>query len=676
MVRIEPEEYVAWQNNLFKVAGLAAVAGMFLMLGLGVAAIVLPHTGEAKEVREIAKPVVLASLGTFLLLLWGLFKERQGLAEKIPTCNWRHVAIVGSIVAFAVPVLHLGFLVGIGCTLLYAFSVMPSLEVRLRRVAVCDAVCSVIFVEVMRRAGGWEWEGASQTAKTMLVAYSLCALFWPLCLALVSVFDLPRIARLSWLFYNAYAAHAGAIVLMSAKIYLDEIFADDGGEAGVGQKGCIRSTILSPLGVILLGFRAANQNGDYSGPPKTGIPQEPCLADDTGAAAVVRRMIKSAGGVEAVVVCVLTSLWLWALITAHIVYPIQFRVAPSDAQQPKRPCFDRFKEWLQRSTMRLSCVGTFLAAGVILGALMNFMVIVPWRESSPDAAQRRLLALEAAASLAPPALVPAFVVELLPSRRSALAGSNVSSVDDGVDALRRQLQTITMPYPTPAPPMDCTPEYNNSSNDSNFSNDTECPNETTPFSETLDYLLGLPGGDMEYVESCVNETWCSANISLPPFGYVPKARCPLTYCKTCIQCWPDCPEPDNEEEAKVSASMIGLTIANTTRWAWVAVPTVQIQATWCELGALAPALFGLLLYITRSYACSLVGEVSEQLNAELSEQRKMEKIKRLKAEGKDIMDVRVKKTREREALVLVRMSPVEPLPDATGAARAGRVFSV
>merc|ERR1712176_488061 len=73
------------------------------------------------------------------------------------------------------------------------------------------------------------------------------------------------------------------------------------------------------------------------------------------------------------------------------------------------------------------------------------------------------------------------------------------------------------------------------------------------------------------------------------------------------------------QKAKDSMDMLNslndVLLGSSSQTAWCAIPVGQLRATWCQLGPLAPILYGLVYFICRSYACSLVATVSDKYNA-------------------------------------------------------------
>eukprot|EP00927_Polykrikos_kofoidii_P047740 TRINITY_DN4200_c0_g1_i1.p1 TRINITY_DN4200_c0_g1~~TRINITY_DN4200_c0_g1_i1.p1 ORF type:complete len:720 (+),score=120.64 TRINITY_DN4200_c0_g1_i1:202-2361(+) len=711
-----------WQDGVFKAAAGVLCVTSLLLVGSVLWVFSLEGSSEAEggDLFVFAKVITLSSLCVSLVAVGGLFKERQALGERLP-----HVTPVRTIIAvlgllFFVPLLHIGFLVGAALITLCAMSTFSREQLRICGVAVCDAAISFFLVEMMRRGGGWDWNaatgqaGAQKTAKFLIGSYAWTTGFFPLCIVLVTTRQLPTMAKLLEMVYGFFAMHAAVIALVSANIYLEERFQN--ASVGDGGKGCVRSVVPSGFGVMLWIFSAVNRRGKYDGPQTPGKTPEPCrqMTENLISTVETKEISVGTSGKDAIVVFILMGVYCFSLMAAIIVCPPGSKVAPDQvitgdqsdmsfnarSRRHFKRCLDVLKK-LGKGGARLVCILSFIAGAIVLGVLFSVVVLAPSLSDNGDDADRRLSPL-ATEPLPWPSeqLVSAWVARSEhPNNRSQSPSLTEASSDPlflrtaetsrAFGFHRRMVENNSNNSNNSNATNNSMCRISDSSNSSG-SNNSEFNNSSgennsrlvrcdsllpVTIEGTMQYFLGGAGGNMTVVYECADETWCGEDIVDPLLGMRSNPRCELAACSTCEFCLPPCPPPKPPEVQRVAVSSVGLAVAKTVLFGWAALPSVQIQATWCETGALAPTLFALLLFICRCYVMSLISVVA----AKQAEKRQMEAREEIRKRSKELgYDVEMKrKQKTSTGLTLIDLTPPASMPDPkTVCSNDRRIFGV
>jgi len=341
---------VAWQNALAK--GVCAVTCFGLLL-TALAAIIISARRAGPDANEpmledMAVPIVLLVAVVLLLFMAGVLKEREALKEKLPKCTLFRSSLVLVLGALVAPPMHLGFgILMLLAVLGFVVSLAgPKIGPRLCGVAVCDAALCLALAEVSRRGGA---AGDLLQARLMLFLYgTIGAVLLPCFSMLSTVAYLPKVSWASVAGYTVLGLHAAVVFLQGlAELMRTSI---SGGEVDYGGGACIRSSVQSPLGVLLSSLRSSSRIPRYDGPAP---PPGPCpTLDEVNALAApdpTKVIACDSMDYGPLVFFILLGVFLVCiLIVALAVFKPSKQVVPQDAVEVrsktkwKRLCFTLF----------------------------------------------------------------------------------------------------------------------------------------------------------------------------------------------------------------------------------------------------------------------------------------------------------------------------------------------
>jgi hypothetical protein len=405
------EATFTWQDGLFKFASVTASCGTVVLFGIVLALFVMP--GMEERFNGFVKPLTMGATFAVLVLTAGVFNERETISHRLPACRFwiGLIAVVfGMVVCGALfPLGHPTFILVEGIMVLLAISVFRKGENRLRLIAVCDLLLVIGIADQMRQAGAWK-SGRGMMPSMLFLSYAFCGVFLPLCLIFLSFVFAPILARVVSIMFAAMGFQAGAVVFLSAGVWVDEYFGRK--IAGlVDNASCFRPVELSAFQYLIMSLGQVNvgdplDDGGFEAPPSTIKIDAPCLHTIPTPAPTVwvswHERDDFWQGSEAVVFAVLVAAYVFAMIVSCIVCPMETKVSPmrSSSKTNKggaasncvRHCRSIFVS-LGRSTMRLVCVLGFLAGAFVL--FLFFTAAAYQRnqavaEGSVDTAGRRL----------------------------------------------------------------------------------------------------------------------------------------------------------------------------------------------------------------------------------------------------------------------------------------------
>jgi len=211
--------------------------------------------------------IILPSVAALMVLFYFVLREREAVGERLPFLPIRHKRLAQFLLfcVFIVPVLHLGFwliLLTVGLMALYAAIQNEWLRVRL--VAVFDALMCLVLVGVMKSAGAG---GDYYMARFLISVYCVFAMLLPCMVLFQDKIDESWFGRLNCFGYVVLALHAALIVLTAVSSLVIE--AVKGPHQLFTEDSCIRSLVPSPTEATLTFMGSFAQSPIYepAGPP-------------------------------------------------------------------------------------------------------------------------------------------------------------------------------------------------------------------------------------------------------------------------------------------------------------------------------------------------------------------------------------------------------------------------
>lgn len=376
---------LSWQNNLAKVVAAITAAGILFITIAIVVAWAWPSSengGEPGFLKNAGAPVVCIAMAAFLLLIAGILHEKDMLHDRLPTCTGKKLGVGALVVIMLVPIFHLGFAISVFLFMIIALSMRPTLSMRVRSIAVCDALLCFAVVEVMRQAGPMGEYGVARALLALYAAFFITML--PGVTFLASFLFLPKLSRLACYGYAAAALHAAGITLLSAGRLLNESI--DGDSKNYGEQRCIKSIAVSPLGLFLELIQNASVTPDaYRGPVNTSPCYNPAAA--LSASGIIVTPLCDKIGFEVITLFLMIGAYIlvWVLfVYLCFVHTSEARVVPegSDGKKKKKGldvCFA-----FGKNAGRLICFAALLVGAIFLSVLAA--VVLPCK-SDPSTSQ-------------------------------------------------------------------------------------------------------------------------------------------------------------------------------------------------------------------------------------------------------------------------------------------------
>jgi len=352
---------MTWQTALVRVAVVVACCGVLMVLGA--AAMVAaspegPRADRAKSFKPIALPVVVVTFLAFMLLVVGIFREREKLAERLPQVTGKRILIAVVMLLLVFPIFHLGFALCACLIGLAALTLLPTQEWKLRGIAVCDGLICLFLAAVMTHAGHM---GDFVAASALLgIHTTLFTTVLPVIALLVSVKYLPRLAQLTCAGYMLAATHSVAITLQALHTLVSE---NTGGiKKDFGGVRCLRSIAASPSGLVLGWISAALEADPYEGPRQAPDPCAAAAPVSSNASAATCEPL----GFDKLFFFILVGAYILACVVACTICPFESRVVPEDVASPKSGMLHCLCK-LGRSVTRLIVLATLVVGAVLVG---------------------------------------------------------------------------------------------------------------------------------------------------------------------------------------------------------------------------------------------------------------------------------------------------------------------
>lgn len=625
---------------------------------LALAALVGTSAGDfhVPWLDSVLVPSITILATALLLLVAGVFKDREELEEKLPSCSIMKVLVALGFLVFAVPVLHLGFAVGCICLVLSLATAMATNKRRLAIVAVCDAVVCLFLCEVMRRAGAYEEGGVAQA---ILGAYAFLAVMMPLFLLTISASREPAdpliLANLTWRVYALAASHAFCVSLASLMLLVSDNIDDT--HDGFDQGFCIRDLSTSPLAGILWILReptlleevdGLNPEGQGCVEVTTQPPEPPEITAD-GSLFIIS-LLALAGYVSLVV----GAFSLCVLPEVKVKKSMRFRrsssiVVPEDLDVPepmpagskdgvaggrgqRRVSVDIRSEISEETVVYVP--GLRPEHGLVMQVMLSICNVL-----------RRHLAPISIAILGAGGAVGLIVFLVNQGDAQAADGSRLLQwqLADG------QPPVLRMPPPPSRPlqrPIRLQPLR-------------------LPFSPPR-VEAKEPGAVLTMPGRRLNDTSCLGQCTADVLGWnATTESCQLAVCQNCEECWPPC-EDSGPPPAPFNRT------SHSSAVSWATLPAEQVAATWCELGMWAPLMLFTALYFCRCYAASL----TLALTGEFA-QRALEEANRQKAKAAARQKKKPKpKPKPPTIQLAMKFSPEDEFPAVAWELEDTRVFDV
>jgi len=342
---------ISWQHSAMRiVAFMGAMACMIVTAGALSAALATDRTSTFSAAGQV---LIVCFMGTTLLVLTGLIFERELLRQKLMERSLRTlitilISVVFSIVLFT-PLSHVSFVLGISAVCLFCASILPTPELQMRGIAVCDAALCFGFAECLRRAGSWDVGGIS---RYVLVWHAFGVTFPPGSLILMSVASMPILLHVISFIYAVAALHSASIVLMAMDWLLTDLLRTQQLYSRFGH--CMEFEVRS-LASSFLSSLSGLVGSQYIGAESLG---SPCPAPVT----TTKPPVRQAAGTGSVIFFGLVGLYICTLMIGFMfVCSTPTRVVPTEdirevEHKPKRLLKRCYAVWtFFLSLIRASC---------------------------------------------------------------------------------------------------------------------------------------------------------------------------------------------------------------------------------------------------------------------------------------------------------------------------------
>lgn len=609
---------MVWQASVAKVAAFlsCAVAGIVAFVSLAITKDPKgPDAGEIEGASPAAVWIVRFASGMLLLVIAGLFYEREALGEKLPKIPQegmkRNVPfIIPVLLLIVIPVVHLVFALSvIALGVWFILTRLQTTVARLRAVALYDGLILIGLSLVLLRAGPSDQYRVSQVIVSL---YAFAGGLLP-GLAIACTFGYsPGLTRFTRLCFVLAAMHAVAVVLQAIGDFVYQVI--DGLEPVYTRDQCFPA-LDSLLGVIMestAGALVASSASKIGSGPLPGCPAEawsgiPCDP--------IKWYV--------VLVAALAGSWLALVVATGTFWEQPVRVAPGDDALAQR-----------RRVRRRSC-----AKGAVAVALFLYLagVVIPFHWVfwlCPDEGYGRPV-LEA------------------PETTRWFNSTTSTTITDTSTTTTTTTTTITTTT------TDTTTSQTTTSTTTKTTTSTTLVSSTSTTSTPDVWEIGttVPTENETTTPNATNATFiagptCDERLPLvvDPFAPAPSR----------LGC--RCVEPEQ-----------------VRFWAWTQIPTEQIASTWCDLGNIGPVLVFLFVYCIHGYTWSLAGEVLakyEIKEREVTFKKHQEKIRKKAMSQGMTMDAATKAAQAESTIVLWKVSPHEELPKHVAELRKERMFNV
>mmetsp|Transcript_146648 Transcript_146648/g.470565 ORF Transcript_146648/g.470565 Transcript_146648/m.470565 type:complete len:597 (+) Transcript_146648:182-1972(+) len=326
---------MVWQANVAKFVAVITclVAGVVALSSLAITRDPRgPETGDQTGVSWTAVWIVRLTAGVLMVVVAGIFYERQALSEKLPKFpragRKRDLPLLlVLILPLIVPVVHLGYQMTVVVLLLWLLLTRLAKPLsKLRGVAALDGVVCVVLSLVMLRAGPTSDYGP---ARILVACYAgaVGALF-PGITIVASLVYAPKLARLACWSYALAALHAATVIIQAVGNYVYQVLDDQ--SPVYSNEQCFPAWD-SVLGVFMNASSKAIRGIKRSDGMGTSLP--PCAVEETlfGYVGPPCDPIKW----YVVLISFLLGLWLAAAVTLQTFWKQPVRVAPSEDEDTR-----------------------------------------------------------------------------------------------------------------------------------------------------------------------------------------------------------------------------------------------------------------------------------------------------------------------------------------------------
>jgi len=238
---------MTWQNNLVRLVMAVAVFGSVMMAVL-VLSILLGSDGG--KPGGVATFVLLLCLVGVMAMVTGFAIERESVKSRLPRVRRGHLIVIFIVSAICLGVKSFMFGLGVGLCMVLGIFLFKGFDARLRAAAVCGGIVCLVFAEALRRSGGYDSGGV---ARYLMNFYSFSAVFFPGLLMISTLKVLPRCTTLGCFGFAFLTLHSGLMLCSGMSTVLANSF--EGRGQGQDHEYCIKSSISSPMGIIVSEFQ-------------------------------------------------------------------------------------------------------------------------------------------------------------------------------------------------------------------------------------------------------------------------------------------------------------------------------------------------------------------------------------------------------------------------------------
>eukprot|EP00416_Gambierdiscus_australes_P006036 CAMPEP_0171143068 /NCGR_PEP_ID=MMETSP0766_2-20121228/143673_1 /TAXON_ID=439317 /ORGANISM="Gambierdiscus australes, Strain CAWD 149" /LENGTH=437 /DNA_ID=CAMNT_0011606885 /DNA_START=81 /DNA_END=1394 /DNA_ORIENTATION=+ len=270
---------------------------------------------------------------------------------------------------------HLYFAICVSLLCLGALTLLPTLPLQLRGIAVCDGLLCLTLAEIGRHAGP---TGEYEVARALLGLHcSLLVTTLPGLAVVASLKHMLWLTRLTGAGYAIAAVHAAAVTLHA----VTRLVTDGAAPENYASSRCLRSNWVSPAGWILSLIQRAVEADPY---PSGATPQgEPCSVAAAPVATDAEIARCDAIDLWELVFFVLLGAYVVAWLAVCLLCTIGTRIAPvGSTDSLGRSLASRSLQSLSRSWKRLAIIAGLVLVAVLIGVLGS--VVLPCQSSTEE----------------------------------------------------------------------------------------------------------------------------------------------------------------------------------------------------------------------------------------------------------------------------------------------------